>query len=1508
MTDFDVTTEVRAGTMKRVWRIVGYTLGLTIFTIAVIAGITQTKLFKDRLRVILASVITTNTNGSLELGTIRGNLVTGFTIDSLKLFIDGKELVSTGSIAFDYDLFSIPRETILIHRLVIQNPRVVLERGTDSTWNIDRFGKPAEPTEQAPFTKTIRVNELKIVNGAFRLRDDLSLNDDEHGPSLQHHVEYHDVNVANVNFTCSGQYGQDNVRIAIEHLSLESLRPDFKLQRLKGDFSISPKGAEVKNLLVETSRSEFKLSASMRQFNLLAGIDIAELGRKPTTVTFVGENIDLGELKSFIAPLEFLNGSASVLLEAEGEFGNLSIRRLNVQTYNTLIRLTGAIQNLHDPDRLFISADIRDSRVLPSDANRLLPPFQIPEFEKVGVLSLSAKYVGTPLNFQASMTIKGNIGTAEAEVKLDLNADEMEYDASFAVQNLHLPLILDADHSPDSVTARGSIRGWGTSLRSMAAKAHISVDTCLIERMELTKSDATIDVGKQRVFAFVRLESREMKSVLHVKGDLRHPEYSSYSIEGDIANLDLSKLLNDNHFRSSLSLSVQGTGSGSNVNDLTGTIGISFGSSTFQTHEFSDERLEMKIDQTSRRAKELTVSSPVADLRLAGEFDIGEVIDFVQEKVNQAEQSINAGPGRPAPHGPLPRIGAEPMAGRRFAFDYAALVKNLRPLSILVGGVPFNGRGTIQGKAMLDESSFSATCSLTVNELFAGTVDRGVLLHDALWSMMLSSPTPSQGDFLHHLRLDARSTTQHGIVNNHTFDNTAFLMTYQNGDGVFRIESAVDSLLALTLSGKMDVSSGEYHFSFDSVALAFEQPRWTNEGPFELSINAEGIHLSNCVFISNTERLVLEGAIDRQGNVAGKAAVRQLALAGLGYYLRSPDLLGNQGFGGNLDAELNVRGSFDSPVLDLTISCEELFYRGGRIGRLAGVLSYGDVNLNAEIFVDRNGSSASGNPNLEIKGYIPINLAFTSVEKRFPDKPMTVTISSDGFELGVLDPLLTTFDDVRGRVTSNIQIEGTPNQPTYAGSVSLSEVRFLFVPNDMVYFLDGKFEAAGDRISLVDFRVANDPRDRPAGTVTVTGSLAIRDFTINSFDLTANGQLLLMKETTRRTMRSMYGTLFAEIGPRGLRYYGTFDHSNLRATIYIRNANLVFPPTREITAAYSETSLNLIEIDDTTQRDVSKERITEEFFGEHTSGPANGTKPDAQRHRTIWDGMVYDVEIETQGTTDIRMVFNQATNEELFAGLEGRVVLQRGDRGPNIAGRILVSDRSYYTFFKRFDASGSMTFLGSPENPELDIAAKYEGIRTPVGEQDTTEQKVVVVLTITGTRYEPKLNMSMTVDGVERAGDIQSDAIPFILTGKFRDDLTSREKSDMLSTLSSAAGSSLLYGLPSQMLSGVLSDFLRNEFGFIRGAEIIYRGGSLQESADLRLSGELGRAYWRFGGRIFNDIGNANISFQVSMGEILSSPGLRNLFIELERKVEGAQLAEERKLTNTARLFWKFSF
>jgi hypothetical protein len=297
--------------------------------------------------------------------------------------------------------------------------------------------------------------------------------------------------------------------------------------------------------------------------------------------------------------------------------------------------------------------------------------------------------------------------------------------------------------------------------------------------------------------------------------------------------------------------------------------------------------------------------------------------------------------------------------------------------------------------------------------------------------------------------------------------------------------------------------------------------------------------------------------------------------------------------------------------------------------------------------------------------------------------------------------------------------------------------------------------------------------------------------------------------------------------------------------------------------------------------------------------------------------MMADVSIETQGPTQLRMIIAYSTGEELFSELHGKLFLTKDEFGTRFTGDVDVGKRSYYYFYKRFDATGKLKFDGPLDNPEMDITATYEGFRTPTrldslqGTVSTTkEQHVVVTLKITGTRISPRLAMDMTVDDKEWPGDVQSDAISFILSGKFRDDLTSSERSQMAASLGASVTSTVITGVTSSIFSGVLTDFLRSEFGtFIRQAEVTYSGGSVSESADLRLTGEVGETVIRVGGRVFNDIGNANVNIQMPVGRIIGSPALEDLIIELERKVEGSNYATDQKnLTNGARIYYRISF
>jgi hypothetical protein len=141
--------------------------------------------------------------------------------------------------------------------------------------------------------------------------------------------------------------------------------------------------------------------------------------------------------------------------------------------------------------------------------------------------------------------------------------------------------------------------------------------------------------------------------------------------------------------------------------------------------------------------------------------------------------------------------------------------------------------------------------------------------------------------------------------------------------------------------------------------------------------------------------------------------------------------------------------------------------------------------------------------------------------------------------------------------------------------------------------------------------------------------------------------------------------------------------------------------------------------------------------------------------------------------------------------------------------------------------------------------------------------------------------------------------------GKFRDDLTSNDKQGIANSLGGSIGGSLISGLTNTLLSGMMMDFLKaNSINAVSNIDIRYSG----TSPDLRLSGVVGNAFWSFGGKVFNDINNANVSVQWSLGSLIQNESLRNFMFEVDRKVDPLETYDIRRPTSGARIYYRFAF
>ena len=1514
--------------IRRILKIIGYSIGGLLLGIILFALFTQTGFFKERLRVILASSISTRLNGTLHLGTITGNFLAGFSIDSIAIYNEQDVFLTSRKITCQYDPFPLLKKKLQMNYLIIEQPTIHLARSSNGEWNLIQLIKQPEDTASGKFDWTLIFDDFELKNATINLVDSASLLAPDHWNMPAAYFEYHNFSINDLNLKLTASIKENDFQIKMDHISCYSPQSQFELSHFKGDFAISEKNITAKNMIIQSGRSYIEIDAIIRDINIFKGINLENLQHDSTHIQFRAKNIDLNELKSFIPQIAFLDGSAFIDLDAGGEFGNLTINHLNVRTLESTFNLSGNLRNLHTPGELFLDILIGDSKFNAADAAKLLTGLDLPKFEDFGNVSFFAEFVGKPVNFKSKASLKGLSGRIEIDGALNLEEIPPSYNFIFNTNNLALGKIFDAKNFQSSLSAKGSINGKGFSLKDLSSKIDLTIDSSFIQNIYLNHSNITATASPYYLDMTASLNSNEMKA--SVQSQIEFSDSSIKSINGnlELASFDLAVLLDDSQYQSDINLQGKFSGSGHTIDNLNANLDLSLFPSTFRNHDVTPGNIFIVLDQKDKNEKNLSIESPLADLSLTGKFKLDKTLNMFAHQTDNLIETIkkHAAPESSTSIKERPRRGTHHQISslQKTDFLYTLKIKDLDPISSIIGGTPFNAQAVLEGYVHVRENNLSLTCDGTIDEFYFGTTKGGILLRGGNISLKLDSL--SDVNTLEQLLGKLDLSIDSGLLNTRKLEDIKLGLNYQKISSNLKGHCIIDSLYEIIISGNVSVQPHTYAFDFDSLIVSLGDFSWRNDQDVQLRLNNDGLRIMHGTIKRDLESFSIKGALHPNGEIDLTSILRKFDLATLGVWLRNEQLSQTgQGFTGQADLDLHVTGSMQSPVITLRSMLDNTYFRQTHIGQVTTVIDYENQIATIDMIVKEKITVI--NPSLTLKGTLPIDLAISNVDERFPDQQQRLQLTSDGFNLSVLDPIIKDVDNLSGILRCNVTMTGTPREPNYQGTIQTSDTRFLFIPNNITYILDGELEPHEDQIHLKKIYIKNISDKKLSGEAYFTGSLSIRNFLIASFDIAVHGKLLLLTEASRKSNPNMYGTLFTEISPEGLKLQGTLDHPYLSGILYINEANLIFPPTKKMEAANSNLTLKHKIIDDTTKNTPVIQKLSK-FYTEHDSIYLK--EEDQQSYESpLLERLRYNLGIETQGLTALTMIFTPATGEELYAELDGKVNAINDQGTPNIYGEIEISPRSYYNFFKRFDATGKLKFVGRWDNPELDIHATHEGYRQAPQEladetkslaqtnipstQQTTEQKVIVELKIGGTRFEPKLTMAMKVQlkpGEEpidwstqtKGGDVQSDAIAFIITGKFRDQLTRKEQQEF-TDLGSAAGTSVA----SSLLSSIFSDVLKKEFPFILRTEVSYRGGSIQEGTSLNVSATAFKGHLRVGGKILNDIGNTNVSYQLSLGDFLNYLKLRNLYLEIQRKVEGAN-PEDKKLTNEARIFYRFSF
>jgi len=991
--------------------------------------------------------------------------------------------------------------------------------------------------------------------------------------------------------------------------------------------------------------------------------------------------------------------------------------------------------------------------------------------------------------------------------------------------------------------------------------------------------------------------------------------------------LDLADILKDPLYGSDLSFDLAAAGA-IGASTRSDTIDLHFYHSSFASQDFESAQANAVFQVVDHAHSHLKITSTMGDLDVDGQFTPASFIAAWQNSYQlitegvayrfrslDSIRSFNRLAARAQFH-PSHVSGVNPVD-----MHYRLHIKDLNPVGAFIH-LPLAGQGMVQGRVVGD----------SLDMQLSGTADLEEFELDAP-SDTLTADTAAIKFFFSGVGYSTLFEKFRGSIEPdlHSFEINGILFNRLSGDlqadpdsSNFRFSAVIDSTAQVDIEGESHMNSNLMDFELPRLKTVLGQYTAENRDIIRMTFGGDGFQINSFTMVHDNEQAVIAGHFSPSGVSDLNISVRNFLLPHLKQVLyRGPYAKTSTKFGGTLNAVTLFRGSFKHPniVIDLQADnariIDTLQSKDKILGRVDSHISYFEHMLGLDIKFKSKPNDSQAPPDLLLFGSLPYEFVLAHEAPHKLEGVMDLKLKSAGMNLEILEPFIPVIANLSGTMTCDMSVKGSIDAPQYTGSMSLRDAHFVFEPlGGMPFVLNGDLIPAGDRIQLVNFTIQNDPHERfHIGTMKVSGNFTLLGLNFHQFDFLAQGDLKVMSEERRLTGLKLYGNLFAATGPNGLVWQGDLSSSIVSGEMFIKDASLILPPDREAESARTSV-VNVVFKDDTSHvipkngepSGATRERMKP---GQSVNQPAkikaSSLAAPAPIHNSFLDGISYDVRIETQGPTSLRFLFSTQTSEELFADLQGRLYFNRTPELSRLTGQVEVSNRSYYNFFKKFEATGKLLFTGDVLNPELDVTATYQGTHDTTATQ-MKAPLVLVTLKITGTRNEPKTKILLQTKTYSEKewtpwneGDEEANAMTFIISGQFSNELTDQQRRSLV-------GSNLGVTVASGMVMGPISEVLRQQtLGIISSVDVSYGGGQLDQS-DLRVSGQVGKAVYRMGGRVLTDLTNANVSVEFPVSSIVNSDRYRNLILTLERRVEGINAEEQRRASNGVRLFYRFIF
>src|SRR5690349_23068048 len=290
--------------MRRTLQIVALVGTLLIGIIALALIVSQTPWFRDWLRKYVVRQAGQYVNGTVQIGSLGGNLFYGVQLGDVAIDVDGEHVVTLKSVEIKYSVSELISQGVTVREITLQEPYILARRDAQG-WNLARLPKKqAQEADRKGPGRSVSLPSIVIVNGRAVV--------DDRAPSPSYRIP---SRIDGLNVKAGFEYAPVHYSVTLDQFSFNGTAPDLTVQKLTGRIGTRGDDLNVEKLFLQTGQSSVTIDGVVRNY----------LSSPSLQVTASSPSLSLPEFGGVLPVVQGYNLHPSFDVKAEGQQNALKL-------------------------------------------------------------------------------------------------------------------------------------------------------------------------------------------------------------------------------------------------------------------------------------------------------------------------------------------------------------------------------------------------------------------------------------------------------------------------------------------------------------------------------------------------------------------------------------------------------------------------------------------------------------------------------------------------------------------------------------------------------------------------------------------------------------------------------------------------------------------------------------------------------------------------------------------------------------------------------------------------------------------------------------------------------------------------------------------------------------------------------------------------------------------------------------------------------------------------------